>query len=376
MSAVDIASVAAPKAPPKLYLARRQASFERVPSLDGLRAVSIFIVMLSHFVDSHFFPGGLGVQIFFVVSGFLISRLMLAELKTTGRVSLRKFYLRRFFRLYPVVTVYAAAVVVFFALSRQSYNLYEPASALFYFANYLYTLSSMPGHAGLTKMPFGIFWSLSVEEHFYLLFPLLFVFLRGRGLVIWMAATCVVGLVLRFAFAQAYPALLSSHFFYYTDVRLDSIAFGVLLAALCETRHADRTITVCAQPWAVATSVALIFLCMAVRNEWFRETLRYTLLGVAITVLVAAIVFSPRYAQLQAVLNLGPVRWIGVLSYSIYVWHTLVPLLLQQISPTLPKTVTMPCDYIFAFALAALSYYLIEKPVGTLRHRFGSRPAT
>lgn len=376
---MSVADISSPLAPPKsssnLYLSRLPASFERVPSLDGLRAVSILIVMLSHFVDSHLFPGGFGVLVFFVISGFLITRLMLAEQKNAGRVDLRNFYLRRAFRLYPVVTVYTAVVVLFVVVTARPFDLYEPASALFYFANYLYAWDSMAPHAGLVKMPFTIFWSLSVEEHFYLFFPVLFVFLRGRGLVGWMAAICAVCLALRLFFAALHPEWLQSRFFYSTDVRLDSIAFGVLLAALCETHYAGRVIALLAQPAAVAAAIAVILLCMAIRNDWFRETIRYTLLAMAVTVIVAAIVFSPRYAPVQAVLNLSFVRWIGVLSYSLYVWHLLLPFLLRPVAPSLPYSATVLVDFALSLGIAALSYYVIEKPAGALRHRFGSRTA-
>lgn len=375
MSAVDVCTHAPPKSSSGLYLTRPQASFERVPSLDGLRAVSILIVMLSHFVDSQLFPGGFGVLVFFVVSGFLITRLLLAEQRNAGCISLSNFYLRRFFRLYPVVTVYAVVVTLYFIVMGYPFNFYEPTSALFYFANYFYAWKSMAPHAGMAQMPFEIFWSLSVEEHFYLFFPALFLLVQGRALILWMLAVCVLCLALRLSFAQLNPDWLKSHFFYYTDVRLDSIAFGVLLAAICETRYAGRMIGFAEHPCAVMAALVVILLCMLVRNDWFRETFRYSLLGVSITVILAAIVFSPRYAPAQIVLNWPFVRWIGALSYSLYVWHTYLPLPLHRFAPALPRSMIVPAEFVLALSVAGLSYYAIEKPAATLRHRFGSRTA-
>ncbi|HEX4079114.1 MAG TPA: acyltransferase [Rhizomicrobium sp.] len=372
MSGAAVARIeAAPGRP--LHLDGTQASFARVPSLDGLWAVSILLVILSHYADSRLFPGVLGVLVFFVVSGFLITRLLFAEAKRSGRVNLRDFYLRRFFRLYPVVTVYAACVVLFFALSGRRIDWYEPLSALFYFANYLYSASSMAGHAAATSMPFAIFWSLSVEEHFYLFFPLLFILLRGKALVAWMSAICAGCLAARILLAQAHPEWLSTHVFYYTDIRLDSIAFGVLLAAICEERDAVRIVGLLERAAFITVAFATILLCMAVRNDWFRETLRYTLLGASTAAIVAAIVFSPHYRFVHIMLNLPFIRWIGTLSYSLYVWHTFVPTLLHAALPSLPRPLVAPMALAAAFAIAALSWYGLERPAAALRHRFGSQ---
>ena len=159
-----------------LYLTPQEipARFGNVPSLDGLRALSILIVMASHFVNPHLIPGGFGVLVFFVISGFLITRQLFAELKQANCVSIKNFYLRRVFRLYPVIVVYTLVSVSVYAAGGHKITWSEPLSALFYFANYLYAYYTIPGHTG-GSMPFGIFWSLSVEEHFYLFFPLLFV---------------------------------------------------------------------------------------------------------------------------------------------------------------------------------------------------------
>ena len=355
------------------YLRCAQASFERVPSLDGFRAVCIVMVMSSHFISAELFPGGLGVLVFFVVSGFLITRLLFAELRAAGRISLANFYLRRFFRLYPVIIVYTAVVILSFVASSHPVNWYEPVSALFYFANYLYAWRSMTEHAHVTGMPFVTFWSLSIEEHFYLFFPLLFLLTRGKRLVAAMIATCVGCLAIRIGIAALRPDWLSSHFFYYSDARLDSIAFGVLLACLCETERFGKLIGIVERPWVVAGALAGILLCTAIRDDWFRETLRYTILGACATIVLAAVVFSPRYRLVQLVLNWPAVRWIGVLSYSIYVWHTLLPLLVRWYMPALPRGVTAPALFALSVAIAALSYYGIERPAGALRHRFGSK---
>ncbi|HEY3637457.1 MAG TPA: acyltransferase [Rhizomicrobium sp.] len=354
-----------------------RASFDRVPSLDGLRAISILIVLLSHFVSSRIFPGGFGVLVFFVVSGFLITRLLYAEANSTGRIRLGNFYLRRFFRLYPVVTVYAACVVLFCMFTHVRIDWYEPLSALFYFANYLYALDPAVTRVGAGAMPFSIFWSLSVEEHFYFIFPVLFLILRRRPrtLITTLILVCALCLALRILLAAAYPQWLDTKIFYYTDLRLDSIVFGVLLAAVCETRQGRNLVTLLGHPLAVAGAALAIILSLIIRDPWFRETLRYSLQAGAVVVILAALVFSDRYRAVQTILNFSFVSWIGLLSYSLYVWHPLLPIILYRAVPGFPHKLEAPICLVASLAVAAISYYGLEKPAGALRHKFGSRTA-
>ncbi|WP_428492251.1 acyltransferase family protein [Rhodopila sp.] len=147
-----------------LYLTADEMSARRgnVPSLDGLRAISISIVLLAHFVSGKIFPGGLGVYIFFVISGFLITRLLLAEQDATRTVSLKAFYVRRICRLYPVIIVFSCVVTLMDIGLHRAYDLLEPASALGYFANYYYVYLNT--HGIPQKMPFEIFWLYQLKN--------------------------------------------------------------------------------------------------------------------------------------------------------------------------------------------------------------------
>lgn len=159
------------------FRAELASSKGHIPSLDGLRAASISVVLLAHLVGDKF-PGGYGVFLFFVISGFLITRLMFSEMKAKGSLSPLNFYRRRLFRLYPVILVYTCVIVFAFWIQNSSISYIEPASALFYFANYLapcYELNNFE-----YQMPFKIFWSLSLEEHFYIVFPFIFMALKGE----------------------------------------------------------------------------------------------------------------------------------------------------------------------------------------------------
>ncbi len=361
-------------APPYLTLDMMAARQGPVPSLDGLRAVSILVVLFAHFVSSTVFPGGVGVYVFFVISGFLITRLMFAEANKTGSVSLPSFYARRILRLYPVIIVYAAVVIGLRMLMGWPYDLIEPASAVGYFSNYLYEYYY--GHGIAPKMPFEVFWSLSIEEHFYIVFPITFLVLRGypSRLVGVVATLCAACLGLRLLVAWLHPEYVHTLIFYLSSqYRLDSIGFGVLLAAFCEIEQGRRILITLARPAYAVAAVVVILGCLLIRDPWFRETLRYSLLGAGIMVLVSAMLFGTSYRNMQWILNTRLLRWIGRLSYSLYVWHEGVASFMPDLN--LPAWQTSVIKFAAAFAVASLSYYVVEQPFLRLRGRFRSARA-
>ena len=277
-------------------------------------------------------------------------------------------------RLYPVIIVYAAVVIGLRILMGRPYDLIEPASALGYFSNYLYEYYY--SHGISPKMPFEVFWSLSIEEHFYILFPITFLFLRGypTRLVAAIATLCAACLGLRLFVAWLHPEYMRTLVFYLSSqYRLDSIGFGVLLAAACEIDQGRRILIRLARPTYAAAAALIVLGCLMIRDPWFRETLRYSLLGVGIAVLVAAVLFGPGYRHIHWILNTRLLRWIGRLSYSLYVWHEGVASYLPD--HDLPAWQTSVINFAAAFAVASLSYHVVEKPFLTLRGRFRSARA-
>jgi peptidoglycan/LPS O-acetylase OafA/YrhL len=369
MTAVETMPDVAVAAARPLFLpeSRMPAQSGHIPSLDGLRAVSIMIVLLSHFVNANLFPGGLGVYVFFVISGFLITRLLFGERKKSGRISLANFYFRRALRLYPVVLVFTGAVLAAMLVRHHSFDVREPLSALFYFANYLYW-DGTPRTA-----PFSIFWSLSIEEHFYFLLPTLVLLLGAdpRRVLVAMLSVCVASLALRLTVAAAHPELLTTHFFYYrTEFRLDSLAFGVALAALCEMEFGRRLILRLARPEIFCASLLIILVCLLYRNGYFRETVRYTLLGISITLAISYILF--RRTIVADILNSAVFVWVGLLSYSLYIWHFVAPQILAFLLPDLPRWHAAGALLVISFITAAMSYYFLERPLLRLRAKLGS----
>ncbi len=360
---------------PQLWLSPGQipASHGYVPTLDGLRAVSILLVMVGHLVSEKLAPGGFGVQVFFAISGFLIARLMLAEHKANGSVSLPRFYLRRFLRLYPVTLVYSLLVVGVFLAAGLAFSWGELWAVLGYYANYYFIWFSA-AHGGRSDLPFGIFWSLAVEEHFYLLFPPVFLLLKGRpNRLFWaMLAVCAGCLVLRLAAAIADPALLPTRDLYYrTEFRLDAIAWGVLLAAICETDWGRRLLKTLVNPIWFSTALLVITGTFVFRDPFFRDTWRYSLQGLGLFVIFAGLLFSPRYGAIQRILNLAPIVWIGRVSYSLYVWHLCTPALSRWMAPNAGWMAQSAIQFLLSFILAALSFYLMEQPIARWRRRLG-----
>ncbi len=361
-----------------LYLepGRMAARFGTVPSLDGLRGLSITIVLLSHFISEKI-PGGLGVYVFFVISGFLITRLLFAEWRQAGTVNVKHFYIRRVLRLYPVILLYTVVVTASYTMAGRAIDWMQPLSALFYFANYLYAYRFLHAqYDGWT--PFGAFWSLSVEEHFYLLFPCLFCVLKAhpRRVALAMVATICLCLAARIAVAEWRPDLLLSRYFYYrTEFRLDSLSFGVLLAALCEWERGRRAVAAMASPSSFLVGLALIAASLAFRNEFFRETFRYTATGVGIMLIVAGVLFSGRLRIVQEILNSSAATWMGKISYSLYVWHLFTIYMVAWFWHDPHKAFAVPVYILLTMGMAAASYYWIERPITRLRHRFGSQTA-
>lgn len=355
--------------PPHLADIHNSANY--IPNLDGLRAVSILIVLCSHFI-TNMIPGGLGVYVFFVISGFLIARQFFNEKERAGAIDRKNFYVRRVFRLYPVALVYTAVVLVAYALLGMEIDWWQPASAIFYFSNYLYADLLLTGDKeGL--MPFLIFWSLSVEEHFYLLFPTIFVLLGGnaRKLGIMLLIVIVGALLLRTGIAWRNPDLIGTRYFYYrSEFRIDSIAYGVAIAVAGASPAGQALLRRVANPASFIVGLSLMLFCLLYRDPFFRETLRYSLNGIGITLCVVSVLFSARLALVQALLNNRVLVYIGKLSYSLYLWHLLAPIVTEPLFGEAVTPVSIVVNFALAFAVSSASYHLLEIPFLKLRKKF------
>jgi peptidoglycan/LPS O-acetylase OafA/YrhL len=340
-----------------VYAGRASHLSKYIPEIDGLRAVAILIVVLSHFTGGHLIPGGLGVTLFFFISGYLITNILAAELETTGTIAIGAFYVRRFRRLAPALLAMIAVVSIWYQVSRGAVVPQQITAAVLYYMNY-YTLAG-----GDLSMPLGVLWSLAVEEHYYLIFPLLLLLgWRNKYRMFFiLAAACVAVLCWRTVLVLGFHAS-EYRTFMATDTRIDSILFGALLAILPFTTMKSLASYV-DRPVVLVSATGLLLASLLIRSDAFRETLRYTLQGIAFIPIFYAIRFSTRLVFVKRALSFPPSVWLGKISYSLYLWHFPVLFFLGERSVILAA--------IMSVALAAASFYFVESP---LRRRREKKP--
>jgi peptidoglycan/LPS O-acetylase OafA/YrhL len=357
-------------------MSRSQAPLH-IPSLDGIRAISFLLVFFAHAGLEAWVPGGLGVTIFFFLSGFLITSLMRVELAETGGVSFKHFYLRRALRILPpfyVVLLGAAALALVGILPGPPQS--APLLAqIFHFANYWTVLHGYEGEVAGT----GVYWSLAVEEHFYLLFPAVFVLLhrilatpRARAAFLWGVCALVLAWRCALVFGAGAPM---NRTYLATDTRVDSILFGCALAlagnpALDGEAPGRRALWLRA---LLPAGAALMLVSLLFRDGRFRETFRYSLQGLALVPLFVCAVRNPRLRGFR-LLNHPLLRRIGELSYSLYLLHHVVISGVQRWVP-LPRVVQGAMALGLSFALSMAIWRWIEQPCARLRKRLTPRAA-
>ena len=343
-------------------MTKEASSRGRIPSLDGLRALSILLVLFGHAVGTRGFPvtrtdyglATAGVDTFFIISGFLITKLLLEELNSRGRISLRGFYRRRVLRIFPAFYAYWLVTVVLVAAGLLAIQ----GKYLVYAATYLIDyVPSRPWHL-------GHLWSLAVEEQFYLLWPLT-LFLLGRRRAFW-----VVGLIILLA-----PPIRIAQFYLVPWDRAgisgeihnigDCIASGCLLAGLRDWLWLHERYRRLVSSWQFWAAPVLIVLTLIVgvhpRVKWL---IGIPIFNLAVVLCIDRWTRFPKADPVGAFLNWRPIAFIGVLSYSLYLW--------QQ--PFMNRDGHFawngfPWNIALAFLTALASYTLIEKPFLALRYK-------
>lgn len=339
------------------------------PYLDGFRGISILLVAISHAGFGGIVPGGLGLTIFFFISGYLITSLLLKEMDSTGTVGLRDFYLRRFWRLMPAFGVYLLLAVALIIFAGGHVRTMEFVSAAFYFSNYYKIFYGYEELAG-TFSPYGVLWSLAVEEHFYLIFAPLVAWVKHRKTILWTTLfLLVLPLIIRFIAVGSEPNAFSEEYTYRaTEARIDSIAYGCLLAIL-----GNRGLWRSHALFSLAAGCAGLILSLVYRDEQFRQVLRYSLQGVSLYLIFGAVIYAEPVSAFRRALSVKPLVFIGKLSYSLYLYHWLVLIIMIIYAGPVARTLAWQGGYwVLTVGLAALSYYLVERPSLRWRIRYGS----
>ena len=327
----------------------------RIPSLNGLRAISILCVLVAHlsgnqnFISSHALElyGKVGVRVFFILSGYLITHLLLKERQKTGTISLRGFYLRRMYRIIPASYVFMVIVI---AANWKALSWPNIVTALTFSSSYYHRGNWVLGHL----------WSLSVQEQFYLLWPLaLLLFFRFRVPI--LLAVIASGPPMRILFWLLWGRPVLDRSF---PVFADCLAVGCLLAIVEPRLKAwDRILT---SRWFLAVPVVTVLIpLMQLYNSRAYQVAGLTLVHVGIALSVVHAIKKEYWF-----LNWPPLAWIGGLSYSIYLWQQ--PFLNR--SGTTPWT-AFPLNVVLAFACAVISQDVVQRPFMRLRDRSRPRPA-
>jgi peptidoglycan/LPS O-acetylase OafA/YrhL len=351
---------------------------ENIPSLDGIRAISVLLVVLGHSGLEALVPGGLGVTIFFFLSGYLISSLMLAENERTGEINILNFYARRMFRLMPPLFLSLAIAygMTYVGLLPGGITSTGLVAQLFYFANY-YGLFFDPGHT--IPDGTGILWSLAVEEHFYIFYPLFMTLLLGRALRPRTIGTllgigCLVVLAWRIHLVQS-PEFVPDRTYYASDTRIDSIIYGCLLAVVINPlRQFHRHERMSVGHWVImAIAVGTLLLTLLYRDPKFRETLRYSLQGLA---LMPLFYFAVRFSnhQLFRHLNSPWAIMLGTYSYAIYLIHFVVIRSIAANAPTIAAKsfILFPIALLISIAYAAAIDRFVDPYFRRLRRRYAA----
>jgi peptidoglycan/LPS O-acetylase OafA/YrhL len=345
---------------------------EVIASLDGIRAVAIALVFLSHNGRFDIVPGGLGVTAFFVLSGFLITTLMRVEYANTGSLDLPAFYLRRLFRLMPPLLLVVLLTLLAHAagLVRATPTLASVASVIFYFANYFaifHPADAVPDGLGVT-------WSLAVEEHFYIVFPVLALLLfrfRRAASVIPLGVLCA-GILAWRCWLFTHGAS-TNRIYLATDTRIDAILIGCALALLCNP-VLDSVPRLARQHTGAICIAALgvLLATLVYRNEYFRWTVRFTIQGLALAPLIYLAVAQHRLAAFRW-LNAGPVAYLGKISYTVYLTHETCLIFINEHWPRLGIVPTMLCAAMLILAIAVPMRQWVEIPFARIRRRLHQR---
>ena len=350
----------APSALRRASVGRLDPATGRLPALDGLRGIAVLLVVLSH-VSSYQAEqsGPTGVSIFFVLSGFLITSLLLAERDRRSRVDLAAFYTRRALRLFPALVLLVAATPVVLWLADDP-RLGQVAGGLLTALFYVQDFASGTGHPGVL----GHAWSLAVEEQFYLIWPLALAAIalttRARPRRFAAAVSLLAGLALVWHVVDVLAASLD-----WTSFGPDANAVFLLVGcALAAQRRAGRRLTL--PGWAASVALALVLvgpllLTHVEAGHWRIQALLIFPVCLAGLPLVMGAAGLP-------VLALPVLRWFGTISYGLYLWNWLL-ISLEPSGHGLGSLQRLAAA-VASVGAAAASWYLMEKPILRLKHRF------
>ncbi len=351
----------------ELAASPQQTTPSHLPSLDGLRACAILLVLVGHLGHTTNFPvriptaalgdlGNLGVRIFFVLSGFLITHLLLREERRTGTISLRRFYLRRALRIFPAFYVFLLALWMAHGLGWIPFPGRDQWAAATYTMNFLRDRGWYAGHT----------WSLAVEEQFYLLWPGIFLLAGPRRRNQVVIGAMIAAPLFRIAILILLPSWQLTIGEAFPTV-MDTIATGAALALLQPyLRAIPRYRSLIASNLVYLLPFAIVAInALDAHWSWPGWLAGETLLNVMIAVGVDRALQAP-HGPIGCLLNLRAIAWIGTLSYSLYLWQQ--PFMIRGGVALVQR---FPWNLGFAAVAAVASHWIVEQPFLRLKDRIG-----
>ena len=354
-----------------------------LPSIDSLRALAVLAVIIYH-VDVNYLPGGfLGVDLFFVLSGYLISSLIIKEFRKTGTVNLYNFYIRRARRLLPAVYFMITVGLVVMVLFNEVLLRKSHLDAIFgyiYSSNWWYIFHKLDYFDSFgAQSPFKHLWSLAIEEQFYMIFPLLFLLVNGKKkskdgtyklnknflyVVLGLILVSLIAHILLFDINNI------SRIYFGTDTRAFSLLVGVVGAILYPMERLHSKVTPQQNMlYSVVSlaSIATLIIVMVYTSEYNTWLYRGGFLLVAILGLIVIISSGKQHTLMSKLLSFKPIVFIGKISYSLYLWHFPILVLTTPVSEIgNPNIFFVILRIVLTFAVAIVSYVFVETPIRKL----------
>ena len=364
---------------PRLPEEREKFQLGYRPALDGLRGVAILAVMATHAQLASGWAGDVGVDIFFVLSGFLITSLLIEEWDRFGSISLRRFYARRALRLLPALMVMLAVVVIWHCLINRQVaprTALDGFIALFYSSNWMFALGlRQPVHV------FAHTWTLSIEEQFYLWWPIALILLLRRcgsraSLVHWVMLSMFILAVERVVLFAGMPRGAYNWLGYATEARADTLLMGCVAAVmLCSKpipRNGKLSVALKYSAWLIGIPGLILIGSLAARSAGFCAVgLHITTAFFGVLILVEAVISEA--GMLAWLLSVRWLVYIGKISYGLYLWH--YPIFCEVQARKWPMRYELVVELGLTVLATVVSFHLIERPALKLKGRFDAGKA-
>lgn len=336
----------------------------RLPALDGLRAVGVFGVAVAHSTYGRGLGGDFGPTAFFVLSGFLITRILLREHKRTGTLSLRRFYLARTMRIFPAYYTFVLISYLLDARAGQWWNSAFLGNAVSYTINYFNAFNHHP------TTSLAHVWSLAVEEQFYILLPLAFIVLAARGrrfLIAGVGLAAFAGVAWR-AWLIVGAHVDTAYVYNAFETRFDNLAVGCLLALCLDYKRVIAAAEWCARrTWYPLVTIALLLSRRFVFAGVYHYAVGFTVDALLIAIFVVQMLQLYR-TRMWSWLEWPVVRYLGAISYPMYLYHGWGASVGRRLPGNSPS-LQFAAGILAMIVLASGSYHLIELPILKLRPR-------